>query len=107
MGRDYVRDAVAELKQEDPEYQLEPETQLRLEHAILSHQRLPEWGSPKTNMTPEALLIHYADDIDAKYCIMAQILAEAAKTTPDAECTDTKNTLHQVVFRGMKKDKAD
>ena len=107
MGRDYVRDAVAELKQEDPDYQLDFEIQLRLEHAILSHQRLPEWGSPKTNMTPEALLIHYADDIDAKYCIMAQILAEAAKTTPDAECTDTKNALHQVIFRGMKKDKEE
>ena len=29
-------------------------TLLRLEHLILSHQRLPEWGSPKPPMTPEA-----------------------------------------------------
>jgi 3'-5' exoribonuclease len=41
-----------------------------LEHVIISHQRLPEWGSPKPPMTPEALLVHYADDIDAKYHMM-------------------------------------
>ncbi len=43
---------------------------LRLEHIIVSHQRLPEWGSPKPPMTPEALLVHYADDLDAKYQMM-------------------------------------
>ena len=31
---------------------LDPDVLLRLEHIILSHQRLPEWGSPKPPMTP-------------------------------------------------------
>ena len=50
---------------------------LRLEHIIVSHQRLPEWGSPKPPMTPEALLVHYADDMDAKLQMMVgAIVAE-------------------------------
>ena len=43
-----------------------PKLLLRLEHVIVSHQRLPEWGAPKPPMTPEALIVHYADDLDAK-----------------------------------------
>lgn len=98
LGRDYVRDAAAELRKTDPDFKLDFELQLRLEHTILSHQRLPEWGSPKTNMTPESLLIHYADDIDAKYYIMSAILAE---TPEDAEFSDTKNSMRTPIFRGI------
>ena len=49
---------------------VDADTLLRLEHLIIAHQRLPEWGSPKPPMTPEALLVHYADDIDAKFTMM-------------------------------------
>ena len=60
LGRDIVREAAAEIR-------LDADTLLRLEHIIVAHQRLPEWGSPKPPMTPESLLVHYADDIDAKF----------------------------------------
>jgi len=93
-----VREAAEELREKDPEFQLDPELQLRVEHAILSHQRLPEWGSPKTNMTPESLLIHYADDIDAKYFIMKKILED----TPEGEeFSDTKNSMRTSIFKGI------
>ena len=49
---------------------LDDETALRLEHVIVSHQRLAEWGSPKPPMTLEALIVHFADDLDAKYHMM-------------------------------------
>jgi len=104
IGRDYVRDAAAELRRTDKEFKLDFEVQLRLEHTILSHQRLPEWGSPKTNMTPESLLIHYADDIDAKYYIMYSILRE----TPEGnEFSDTKNSMKTTIFKGLKHDETD
>jgi 3'-5' exoribonuclease len=74
---------------------------LRLEHLILSHQRLPEWGSPKPPMTPEALLVHYADDIDAKYHIMYQILQTDSNP---GELTSGKNLLRQKVYRGGAED---
>ncbi|MCU0226702.1 MAG: HD domain-containing protein [Bryobacterales bacterium] len=37
-----------------------------VEHIILSHHGKLEFGSPKVPMTPEALLLHYLDDMDSK-----------------------------------------
>lgn len=91
QGRDIVREAAAD-------HPLDRETLLRLEHLILSHQRLPEWGSPKPPMTPEALLVHYADDIDAKYQMMVAILRD---DTTAGVVTSSKNILRQKVFRGL------
>lgn len=90
QGRDIVREAAAGRD-------LDPELLLRLEHIIISHQRLPEWGSPKPPMTPEALLVHYADDIDAKFYMMYAALRD--DTTP-GPLTSKQNQLYQQVFRG-------
>jgi 3'-5' exoribonuclease len=72
QGRDLVREAAHEVDIDD-------EQLLRLEHIIISHQRLPEWGSPKPPMIPEAVLVHYADDIDAKF---HQVAAEVSDEKP-------------------------
>jgi 3'-5' exoribonuclease len=90
QGRDIVREAAAGRD-------IDPELLLRLEHIIVSHQRLPEWGSPKPPMTPEALIVHYADDLDAKYQMMATILREDNSPGP---VTSKKNVLFQKVYRG-------
>jgi 3'-5' exoribonuclease len=55
-----------------PEFPLE----LRnlIEHMILSHHGQLEFGSPKVPIFPEALLLHYLDDMDSKMeCMRAQI----------------------------------
>ncbi len=91
LGRDLVRDTAREVG-------LDRETRLRLEHLIVAHQRLPEWGSPKPPMTPEALLVHYADDIDAKYRMVATLLSEPDRQGP---MTDRKNPSRQKWFRGF------
>ncbi len=90
QGRDMVREAAVGKN-------VNAELLLRLEHVIVSHQRLPEWGSPKPPMTPEALIVHYADDLDAKYQMMATILGE--DTTP-GPMTSKKNALYQKVYKG-------
>ena len=72
QGRDLVREAANEVDMDD-------EQLLRLEHIIISHQRLPEWGSPKPPMIPEAVLVHYADDIDAKF---HQVATEVSDEKP-------------------------
>lgn len=92
QGRDMIREAAAELEEA-----LDDEAQLRLEHIIISHQRLPEWGSPKPPMTIEALLVHYADDCDAKLQMMMTILAQAEG---DDAVTNRRNVLGQQVYRG-------
>lgn len=38
----------------------------QLEHIILSHHGKLEFGSPKEPMFPEALVVHYLDDLDSK-----------------------------------------
>lgn len=93
LGRDMVRDAAKEVEN------LNPETLLRLEHIIVSHQNLPEWGSPIAPHTPEALLVHYADDIDAKFQMMAGALSEAPIT--DDPFTSRSNPLRRSIFRGF------
>jgi 3'-5' exoribonuclease len=100
QGRDIVREAAARLRssfEQDGNPPLEDEMLLRLEHIIVSHQRLPEWGSPKPPMTPEALIVHYADDLDAKYNMMYCILRD--NTEPGA-VTNKKNVLFQQVYKG-------
>src|SRR5947199_8492454 len=37
-----------------------------LEHLIISHHGHYEFGSPKLPMFPEALMLHYMDDLDSK-----------------------------------------
>ena len=52
-----------------------PETLRNLiEHMVLSHHGQLEFGSPKVPIFPEALLLHYLDDMDSKMeCMRAQI----------------------------------
>jgi 3'-5' exoribonuclease len=90
QGRDMLLEAAAKTG-------FTGERLLRLEHIIISHQRLPEWGAPKPPMTPEALLVHYADDMDAKLQMMVCALVADAKTGP---LTTTRNPLKQKFYRG-------
>jgi len=39
---------------------------LEVLHILLSHHGQQEYGSPKTPVTAEALVVHFADDLDAK-----------------------------------------
>lgn len=66
LGRDLVRDTARELG-DVPE-----ETLLLLEHAILAHHGKEEFGAPRPPQTIEALLVHYADDIDSKMNAVAR-----------------------------------
>jgi 3'-5' exoribonuclease len=91
LGRDMVREAAQRIGLDD-------ELRLRLEHLLLAHQRLPEWGSPKPPMTPEALIVHHADDLDAKLHMMFTILDTDPSSGP---VTSRKNVLGQELFRGL------
>lgn len=46
--------------------ELAAERLLLLQHLIASHQGKPEWDSPKVPQLLEGLILHYADDLDAK-----------------------------------------
>ena len=90
QGRDILREAAARQP-------IAEEKLLRLEHIIVAHQRLPEWGSPKPPMTLEAMMVHYADDLDAKLEMMVNILAE---DTTEGPLTSGRNALRTRIYRG-------
>jgi len=45
---------------------LDPGLTLHFRHMLVSHHGELAFGSPRTPMTPEAMLLHFADNIDAK-----------------------------------------
>lgn len=93
LGRDLVRDKARELGD------LPAETLLRLEHIIVAHQNLPEWGSPVAPHTPEAFLVHMADDIDAKMNMMVNILT--APRPAEEVFTGRNNPLGRRLYGGV------
>ena len=59
------------------------ELKILLEHMIISHHGHYEFGSPKLPMFPEALMLHYMDDLDSKMESMrAQFEREAEFDSP-------------------------
>lgn len=90
QGRDIIRETAAGRK-------IDADLLLRLEHVIVAHQRLPEWGSPKPPMTPEALIVHHADDLDAKMQMMVDVLQDEAGNGP---MTTKRNAMAQPFYRG-------
>jgi 3'-5' exoribonuclease len=51
-----------------------PRLRALVEHMVLSHHGQLEFGSPKVPLFPEALLLHYLDDLDSKMeCMRARV----------------------------------
>lgn len=50
-----------------------------VEHMILSHHGELEFGSPKVPMFPEAMLLHYLEDLDAKMDCMRRVIEQDSK----------------------------
>ena len=91
LGRDLLREEAAKIEGF-------PSTLLMLlEHLILSHQGLYEWGSPKRPKIPEALIIHYVDDLDSKMNRLTRLLME---DTGHSEFTPFDRYLGRVLFKG-------
>lgn len=61
LGERRMRESVQRRTRGIPELLM-----MRLSHAMLSHHGELEWGSPRRPSTVEALLLHHADNLDAK-----------------------------------------
>jgi len=60
-----------------------PQLKILIEHLIISHHGQYEFGSPKLPMFPEALMLHYLDDLDSKMEAMrAQFERDAQLDSP-------------------------
>ena len=54
------------------------EERMLLEHMILSHHYYGNFGSPKKPNIPEALALHYIDNIDSKFTVLGEALDNIA-----------------------------
>jgi 3'-5' exoribonuclease len=68
-----------------------------LEHLIVSHLNLPEWGSPRLPLIPESLILHHADDLDAKLEMYARCLSRDQET---GAFTARDPVLNRQLFKG-------
>ena len=69
-----------------------------VEHLIISHHGKYEFGSPKMPMFPEALMLHYLDDLDSKMEAMrTQFLRE-----PESDWTAYNPSLERPLLNSKK-----
>jgi len=75
-----------------------------LQHIVLSHHGQYEYGSPKLPSTPEAIAVHYLDNLDAKLNMVLQAIAndkdEDSNWTGFIRSLDTKIYKRDVVPEG-------
>src|SRR5215472_3416894 len=69
-----------------------------IEHLIISHHGKYEFGSPKMPMFPEALMLHYLDDLDSK---MESMRAHFQRE-PDAEWTTYNSSMERPLLNSRK-----
>jgi 3'-5' exoribonuclease len=67
-----------------------------LGHIILSHHGQYDFGSPKLPATPEAFMVYYIDDLDAK---VEQVTAAIENEPGDSNWTAWKNALQTRLYR--------
>ncbi|MFC5986870.1 3'-5' exoribonuclease YhaM family protein [Marinicrinis lubricantis] len=76
MAAGWITEAALRL-----ELPLDSQQVIGLQHLILSHHNLGEWGSPVQPQTAEAVALHYIDALDAKL----QMAEDALSATSDKE----------------------
>lgn len=77
-----------------------PRLRALLEHLIVSHHGELEYGSPKTPLFPEALLLHHIDNLDSKMECMRALLAK--DKLADSCWTVYNSTLDRSVLKTAK-----
>ena len=81
--------------------EIEDETVWRLKHMIISHHGTYEFGSSRLPMTPEAIALHYIDNLDAKL----HELQRSIKDDPDGSSSWTPYSprLQRKLYKGQQK----
>ena len=62
----HIVQGVKVLDRQMSELDFPEEKKIMIEHMVLSHHYEPEFGSPKRPLFPEAEMLHYLDNMDAK-----------------------------------------
>ena len=112
MVSDYTREGmlighlvqgVAEIARCGKALGVRDELLVMVEHMVLSHHDLPEYGSPKPPMFPEAEVLHTLDQLDAR---MFEMQRELANVQPGS-FTDRIWSLDRKLYRRREWDTAE
>jgi 3'-5' exoribonuclease len=72
-----------------------PELHTLLEHMVLSHHGSLEFGSPKLPMIPEAVLLHYLDETEAKMLAIREACLPTGEGQPAPVYVDRVRALER------------
>lgn len=76
---------------------LDPALVMHFKHLVLGHHGTKEWGSPVLPATPEAMVLHYADNIDAKLAQTRSLFADLGEV--DTGWTPFQPTLGRQMYK--------
>ncbi len=96
MGVDLLDQKVREAQSLCSE-PIPPRLHMLLKHMILSHHGEYEFGSPKLPMTPEAVALHYLDNLDAKLQMFSLLIQNDANS--DSNWTPYQQNLGRKLFK--------
>jgi 3'-5' exoribonuclease len=91
MGVEMINKKIAEI----PDFP--GQLALELRHIILSHHGEFEFGSPKRPKTLEALVVHYIDDLDAKFNAFHTLITDS--TNSDSDWTSYNRLLERFLYK--------
>ena len=78
------------------------ELALRLKHLVLSHQGQLEFASPVVPKTLEAIILHYADDMDAKADAFSHIIK--TQKSKGKRWSDWVNLINRYIYLGEEEE---
>ena len=88
----HIVQGVAHVREVGAQLGLSQEVLLLVEHMILSHHEIPEYGSPKPPLFPEAQMLHLLDMMDARMFAMH----EALLITPKGAFSDRVRGIEEL-----------
>ena len=81
--------------------EVDKEVVLRLKHMILSHHGTHEFGSPRVPMTPEAIVLHHIDNLDAKLHEFTRAIED--DMNKDSAWTPYSPRMERKLFKGRRR----
>jgi 3'-5' exoribonuclease len=91
LGERIVADALSEVGDDVPS-----DLGYRLRHVVLSHHGELEWGAPKRPCVLEAIILHHADNMDAKVAGFIDVVAGAGAV--DERWSDVTNLFRRPLY---------
>ena len=89
LGRDMLIETAIKLGH------ISQETLIKLEHIVLSHQGSPEKGSVTYPKFPEALMVHYIDQLDGRMTLMQ----DAIENDPNTDWTAYQSIFKSELYK--------